>query len=256
MLIPRGSIARGLLLAYNGAFPRLDLISKRQASAGITGDINQKPGVFGKAAYNPATLAGTSRTFTGYTGGTSHTVMAVVQDNIGRGAIRTVFSSDFFPSPRIFQLRFSATDLPEVIWFDTVPNAFTVAGAITSPASGRIVLAGRQDGTALTVWMNGVNSGSGTITGTPQTIAAANVLGIGNNYRNNTQVAYFQSDIYGVYLWNRALTDAEMVEIGQNPDIMFAPIRRRKWMSAGPAAAFIAAQQKAILQAVNRASTY
>jgi hypothetical protein len=152
-----------------------------------------------------------------------------VLDN-GSAAIRIPIDCDDGGSARIFQLRFNSSNQPDFIPFNTGGSTFAATGSAAAPTIRPVLLLGRVSGTSVSVWLDGVQVGSNTLTGTAATVGQASTtvtIAAGHNGGSN-----FGGLIYLAGHAARAWSDAEIVSVSANPWQLFAPQQRRLWVGA------------------------
>lgn len=161
----------------------------------------------------------------------SYTVFAYISDTTGTGAIRNPIDADT-ASGRVFQLRLQANSGPEFIVFDAGGTPYFATSGALSPLTKPALLLGRVSGLNISVWYDGVQRASGTMSTTANPLSGAAYLCIAASH-NNSQG--FPGVVHiGGYV-DRALNDAEIVSLSANPWQLFAPLPRRMWL--GPPAA-------------------
>ena len=119
----------------------------------------------------------------------------------------------------------------------------TRAAATSVLTGGFHVIAGRRSGTTCSVWVDGVSVGS--ISGTVRTVWDANARlsplcayngGSGSFFGLTANCPYL---LHGV--WNRALADNEMAELGRDPWLLFEQPRQRIWVPVSAGAQIVTA---------------
>ena len=90
------------------------------------------------------------------------------------------------------------------------------------------VIAGRRMGTDHSIWMDGVNRSSASQT-VRDILTSGQKFGVGASYNGSDTVWTLPATepIAIAAAWNRALNDAELRSIGQNPWLLFETQRRR-----------------------------
>lgn len=128
-------------------------------------------GVYGRVSSSAILNWGTAETAK-LKGSAQYTVLAVVLDDTGRGAIRSVIDSDTTAGAgRLFQFRMNASDQVQFLAANTAPTFTTVTSSIATPTDTPFVMAGRvSPAQEVSAWFNGRKSATGTIAGTPQVI--------------------------------------------------------------------------------------
>ena len=163
--------------------------------------------------------------------GNNYTAFTVVTDTVGRGALRIPFSTDNPADIRRLQIRISATNQAEITVFDTTGTAVNIAGG--SVSAGLNVIAARVNGTAISVWLNGVNTASGTLAAAAQSHTVGSTIAVGNLASPATAAQPMRGPIHLCALINGALSDGEMAHYGGPHALpllwqLFAP--RRVWV--------------------------
>ena len=224
-------LAGRVAFLWSGATPRYESL---YGTAGIT-DNDGAPQAVGLAGLGVAAGANANsklRWLMQGSTGNSYTAFTVVTDTVGRGALRIPFSTDNPADIRRLQIRISATNQAEITVFDTTGTAVNIAGG--SVSAGLNVIAARVNGTAISVWLNGVNTASGTLAAAAQSHTVGSTIAVGNLASPATAAQPMRGPIHLCVLINGALSDSEMVLYGNPQGLpllwqLFAPYQQRIW---------------------------
>lgn len=171
-------------------------------------------GAFGNSASNYLSCTQTPT----YVNGVGYTVAGYALLNNSGNSVFIITSDDAVD--RAFQFRVSAS-APQFIALNTSASAFT--GQSSSISVGRYYFyVGRVSNTGeVSVWVNGVKGGTvATLTGTIQA-PKATALRVGVRTTSASD-----GDVGATFMWNRALSDAEIVSLSSNPWQIFSPINK------------------------------
>ena len=219
-------LARGLKVGWHGANPHRNLANGDHTYLPSGVDDTENVGRAGKSVRGVAGVK-SLRGLKNIVSSTAYTVMTVVMDSSGRGAVRNPFDGDASGSGnRIYQLRFDADNTARFIAFNTAVGNFQASGTAASASDKISVLAGVVDAAQVaTVYLNGIpGTTTATVTGTPKTLVMTDYLTIGQmgDFNNTTQT--FTGDIFACFFWNRGLSKSEIYALSQNPWQLFAPV--------------------------------
>jgi len=184
--------------------------------------------------------------------GTEYTLVAVASLStlgIVNGLIGYQYGSTApVPTSRVcFQFRVGTSNNVEFIRFNTSFSAFAATSSTVLTANRLYVLAAVTIGNNLSVYVDGSLTGTATITGTPTSITDANypVVSTGISYitHNNSETssdARFKGTLFLTAVYNKAISDQSLAEIGKNPWQLFTPAPRRFYLipSSGGAASY------------------
>ena len=177
--------------------------------------------------------------FSGATAGKTHypaqitptnkfTIMARVNCQLS-GAVQNWIDDDNYPStPRAFQFRQNASNQVEFITFDSAATAYTLDGA-TIPLNTNVWVGASVSGTNMAVWLNTTKT-TGTMTN-PQ-VSTDSTIWIGES-KIYTGAQPFKGIIYEWLMFNTVLSDAEIVNLQQNPYELLRPKQRDLWLMVG-----------------------
>lgn len=107
--------------------------------------------------------------------------------------------------------------------FETSGSYPYIASSISVSSGAFVVAAASYDGATQKVYTNGITGGA-QVAATPTTSIASVDTQVGAVYGTDRAVPYTGAGIKFAYLWNRALSDAEILSISQNPWQIFKPI--------------------------------
>ena len=110
--------------------------------------------------------------------------------------------------------------------FETSGSYPYIASSISVSSGAFVVAAASYDGATQKVYTNGISGGS-QAAATPTTSIASVDTQVGAVDGTDRAVRYTGAGIKFAYLWNRALSDAEISSISRNPWQIFKPITRR-----------------------------
>ena len=195
--------------------------------------VNQKTGKVSTSGSVPparGSIDGMARVFNGATSsrsldntvqalpdGTDYTVWARCIPTVG-GVLQSPLDSDDQAGVRMFQLRFNASNQFEFVAFNTAISAFTATSSTTMQLNRVASIAGSVRGTAVSVWANGLNAGSATLTGTLE--SSASIIMIGRRL-TGAGPQQFTGNILVAARWNRALTEREHFLLHHDPYVLF-----------------------------------
>jgi hypothetical protein len=154
----------------------------------------------------------------------SYTVASLILDNGAQSVNRNPLDSDLVATPRVFQLRINNANKPEFIAFNTALSPAVATGASAQSTTKPFLLCGRVNNNVAEVFTDGVSVGSATITNTTQGLSSSSPLAIGGTLGIANQ--YFSGKIYLSLVWDRALSNAEIKSISDNPWQVFIPSNR------------------------------
>lgn len=221
-----------LVLSFNAACSGVNAVDGSQKSGtGAAGDLIQTVSSIGRAVTASSTR---SQYYTGTNAGSEYTLVCLC-GYYNSGLIQQLVASDSTAiAARALQFRIDSTSKPELIVFNTLGTAFSVTGATGVPVDGSpFVVAGRVRGTELTVWLNGVQIGSATLTGTVRTLTGK-LIHIANDGRSNNSPC--TSNLFGAAVFAGAMSDGELQQINR-PETYWSSVYapRRIWVpvSAG-----------------------
>lgn len=212
-------ITRGLVFAFNAAD---GVIRKPNSNASVS-----VPKVIAKNGIGTysASPAGTTPIFqTGQTGvtGADYSLFAFAYPN-ALAAICSVIDDDVdTSSPRCFQFRLNSGKV-ELITFDTSGNPYfaTAPSALTSnEAVMGVAMAAVVKGNSIASFQNGKKT-SGTASNTQRTPTGDFYIG----QHKGTGATGWQGALHLCAIFNRALSDAEIKSLSDNPWQIFSPVR-------------------------------
>ena len=114
---------------------------------------------------------------------------------------------------------------------NTTPTIFTPVGPQALVANQIALFAGTMDAAQnARVWIDGKPGSATAVTGTPKTLTLGNRLVITTNSAGNVR---WGGDLYAAFVWNRALSQGELVSLSQAPFQLFkAPTRKLFYVGA------------------------
>lgn len=125
---------------------------------------------------------------------------------------KAMIDDDNNPTSRVFQFRATTAELPEFIVWNTSVSLFSIVGTTNLSNAVHVIMA-KVDGNDASIWVDGKNEGSVTISGTPATP--------NSTFRLFDRKVSVYIPFYGRQLltgaWDRALSDEEMQEVGLDP---------------------------------------
>lgn len=156
--------------------------------------------------------------------GTEYTYLVVAQLT-ATGSIGHLVDGD--NSTLAFQFRVETTGAPSLLGWNTVPEVVTATGTVIPIGEAQTIIA-RQTTTTCDVFQKGVKTATTAFTGT---IAGQ----VANEYFVGTRSGStnLKGSIGLLIRWNRAISDAEALEISRNPWQLFAASPRKMWFGFG-----------------------
>jgi hypothetical protein len=240
-------LTKRLVFAYNAANPFYEVIT-RALGVDTVGPQTIGVGLHGRYVQTVSTY---KRKFTGFTTGQQYTVLTVTTNPNGGNPIDSDDNSH-----RVFQFNFENFD-PVAIVFDTAETVYRPKyNGNIAPLTTKIgVMALTVDANKLaSVYINGLLGATQvTITGTPAAIQVADSVTINNITRSSDQP--FTGQNYASFIWDRCLTQAEIISVSNNPWQLFADNKLILKPATG-GTPFIAFPPNIVRQAVKRASYY
>lgn len=110
-------------------------------------------------------------------------------------------------------------------------TSYSATGSII-PNMRPIVLSTRYDGSKVEIFMGGVLDGSRSCSGTlSYPNASDSGVAIGNYYSYSATARSFNGDVYLTAVWDRALSDAEIKSISNDPFQLLQPQKRPLWVN-------------------------
>jgi hypothetical protein len=214
--------------AFNAADPPRNAISGAlNTGTASGGGLDFRGGEGGVAAFSPA-VQNRALTYTNVMAGANITVFAIINDIEGLGAGRGFVGCDSSTTGnRTWLLQANASNQLDFTVFNTGSTPFVAAGGALVTQQP-VVVVGRLNGTAVQSFMNGVQMGTATLTGTARTTTGKPVA-VGYSGRNNTNG--MRGDIYEVFVVDGAVPDTLIAEWNSPEALrsaMYAP--RRIWV--------------------------
>lgn len=168
--------------------------------------------------------------------GSVFTLFAVVRDPAS-SAYRIILDFDAVSS-HVFQLRATNANAWEFIRFDTGTLPYFATGGTATAGDHTIVAV--SNGSAMTLYVDGVQVATGTISNTPQGYSSTSLI-IGASLSGAANVggitAYpYTGTVYSAGVATRAWGLSDAKEFARNPWQLFE-VRRRVWVPAGGGAA-------------------
>lgn len=121
---------------------------------------------------------------------------------------------------RHFQFRLANTNTWEFIRFNTSGGATTISGG-TFVTPGRIAVTGRSVDNDVTIFKDGVQVGSGSISGTPSSLTKDINLGVGYSYSNG-----WYGIMSVVLAYNVGLSSQVISDLSRNPNLVLMSMPR------------------------------
>ena len=180
-----------------------------------------RTGPSGSAVYSSG--ATNAERWTGIETGSDFTIIALVLDSSGRGSNRSPIDADNNSTVgRNWQFRLGTTNRLEFFVFNTSISVFGTGPTAVTSATDPSVLVGRVANGVVNSWLNGIGGTPTTITGTQQTLTAAELLGVGGRVDSGGAVSqFFGGNIYGLFVVAGALPDG-LIQSFVSPDKVWA----------------------------------